>query len=79
MVGRNLLRLRDLLTLHDSSFNFHADVAIAGYYFAQKKFVAREGSMSDEISKVLSDMIKIFIALALLVIAVIVLYKDPFL
>lgn len=35
--------------------------------------------MSDEISKVLSDMIKIFIALALLVIAVIVLYKDPFL
>lgn len=35
--------------------------------------------MSDEISKVLSDMIKIFIALALLVIAVIFLYKDPFL
>lgn len=35
--------------------------------------------MSDEISNVLSDMIKVFIALAIFVIAVIFLYKDPFL
>lgn len=35
--------------------------------------------MSDEISGVLSDMVKVFLSLAILIIAVIFLYKEPFL
>ena len=34
--------------------------------------------MSDAVSRVLNDSIKVFISLAILVIAVIILYKEPF-
>ena len=34
--------------------------------------------MSDEVSNVIADMIKVFISLAILVVAVMFLYKDPF-
>ena len=34
--------------------------------------------MSEEISNVISDMVKAILALAMLVVAVMFLYKDPF-
>lgn len=35
--------------------------------------------MSEEISNVISDMVKVFLALAILVVAIMFLYKEPFL
>lgn len=34
--------------------------------------------MSDEVGSVLGDMVKVFLSLAVLVVAVIFLYKEPF-
>ena len=34
--------------------------------------------MSDEVSNVLGDMVKVFLSLAILIVAVIFLYKEPF-